>query len=144
MKGKLGQALVSMICLLLAWKMTDGLEGSEFGGGTITGPVLSMVDAAILFFLLSLLLVFWLRRASALLTGVGCLLCLPLNLPLLAPGPFRRIALGQWSVALQSNFVLSRWTLGWALALLLGICISLMNFVKAPVTEASATELRQR
>lgn len=116
-KQKLGQALVSVVCTVLTWKLTFAVEGTEASGGTVTGPLLSLVDFATLLFIASLLLLLWLPRTAAILTCLAALLCLPLSLLFLAPGPFRRVVGGLWSVPLQSNSVFSWWTVGWFLTL---------------------------
>lgn len=124
-KRTLVQATGSVICLAFTWRLTYGLGGTEFSGGTITGPLLSMSDFAILLFLVSTTLVFWLPRTTALLTALACLFSLPMCLLFVAPGPFRRITGGVWSVPLQSNFVLTIPTLGWALMLIVTLGFSI-------------------
>lgn len=118
-------ALLSLICIVLNWKLTIGLDGTEFPGGRITGPLHSMSDAAFVLFIVSLLLLIRLPRVSAAASGIATLLCIPLSFLLLAPGPFRRIAGGKWTAPLDSNFVLSRWTVGWSLALLTSVAVAL-------------------
>jgi hypothetical protein len=85
---KLWQAIGSILCLAITCRLTWPLDGSEFSGGRITGPLLDMADAGILLFALSLLIGFWLRRIAALAALAATLLCLPLCLLFLAPGPF--------------------------------------------------------
>lgn len=129
MSGKrmLMQATGSVICLAFTWRLTYGLGGTEFSGGTITGPLLSMSDVAILLFLVSTILVFWLPRTMGLLTTLACLLSLPMCLLFLAPGPFRRTTGGVWSVPLQSNLVLTASTLGWAVILIVTFGVAIWN-----------------
>jgi hypothetical protein len=38
------QAGGCLLCVFLALRNTDGLEGTEFSGGWLTGPLLSMED----------------------------------------------------------------------------------------------------
>ena len=117
-KRRLTQAAASVICVAFTWRLTYGLSGTEFSGGSITGPLLSMSECAILLFVVSIVLAFWLPRTTAVLTTLACLLSFPMCLLFLAPGPFRRIAGRVWSAPIQSNFVLTIPTLGWALMLI--------------------------
>lgn len=126
-KRTLMQATGSVICLAFTWRLTYGLGATEFSGGTITGPLLSMSDVAILLFLVSTILVFWLPRTTALLTALACLLSLPMCLLFLAPGLFRRIAGGAWSAPLQSNFMLTTSTVGWAVMLIVTFGVAIWN-----------------
>ena len=118
-------ALLSLICILLSWKLTMALGGTEFSGGRITGPLCSMPEFALLLFTISLILVIRLPRTSAAFVSIAALLCIPLSFLLLAPGPFRRITGGEWTVPLQSNFVLSLWNVGWGFALAACLVVSI-------------------
>ena len=106
-------ALFSLLSISLNWKLTSGLGETEFSGGRITGPLFRMSEAALLLLAISLVLVIRMPRLGAAVVVLASLLCIPLSLLLLAPGPFRRTATGEWSVPLRSNFVLSWWTVGW-------------------------------
>src|SRR5229473_3164725 len=86
------------------------LEGTEFGGGRLTGPLLTLYDVGALLFILALLLVFFYRRIAAAITILASLLCLPIYFYFTAPGPFRRVFRGEYKVPLQANFVWDRWT----------------------------------
>jgi hypothetical protein len=44
------QAISCLLCVLFALKITDGLAGTEFSGGRLTGPLLSMADIGSFFF----------------------------------------------------------------------------------------------
>src|SRR6185437_5102651 len=123
----LTQVIGSVICLAFTWKLTYGLGATEFSGGRITGPLLAMSDFAMLLFLLSTILILWLPRTTALFTALACLLCFPICFLFLAPGPFRRIAGGVWSVPLQSNFALTIPTMNWALILVVTLGVSIWN-----------------
>ena len=123
----LTQVIGSVICLAFTWKLTYGLGATEFSGGRITGPLLAMSDFAMLLFLLSTILILWLPRTTALFTALACLFCFPICFLFLAPGPFRRIAGGVWSVPLQSNFALTIPTMNWALILVVTLGVSIWN-----------------
>ena len=120
---KLLLALLSLISIAVDWKVTTRLGETEFSGGSISGPLFRMSEAAFPLFVIALLLIVRLPRAGAAVIAVASLLCTPLSLLLLAPGPFRRIAGGQWSV--PSNLVLSWWTLGWEFSIAACLAISL-------------------
>lgn len=122
------QAIGSILCLVITCRLTWSLDGTEFSGGRITGPLLNMVDAAILLFALSLVGLWW-RRVSAVVALAATLLCLPMSVLFLAPGPFRRVVGGIWSVPLQSNFDWSPWTIAWPIALLATMLVCLLNAV---------------
>lgn len=126
-KRMLIQATGSVVCLAFTWRLTYGLGRTEFSGGRITGPLLSMSDFAILLFLVSTILVFWLPRTMAFLAGLACVLCFPLCALFLAPGPCRKIVGGVWSVPLQSNLVLTASTLGWAVILIATFVVAIWN-----------------
>ena len=123
-------AVTCIICIGLNWRLTAGLQGTEFSGGTVTGSLLSMSDLAVLLFVVSLFLVFWMRRTAAALMGIGALLCLPLSLLILAPGLFRKLVGGLWSVPLQSNFTFNKWVIAWFLALLASLVIAIGTLVR--------------
>lgn len=89
--GQLIQAGIFIVCILLALQLTDGLEGTEFGGGWLTGPLLSMADIGTVLFILALVLTFVLPRVAAGIGLVSCLLCLPLYGFFVAPVAFAHI-----------------------------------------------------
>jgi hypothetical protein len=126
-KGKFLQVLGSILCLAIEWKLTGSLESTEFAGGIVTGPLLHITYAGLLLFTASLLSVLWLGRFSAIAGLLASLLSLPLALLFLAPGPFRHVVGGIWSVPLQSSFVLNEWTVGWFVVLLLTATICVKN-----------------
>ena len=88
----------------------SAVDGSEFVGGRITGPLLNLSDAGLLLFCLAVLLLFWFPRFSALIGISASLLVSPLLLYFLAPGPFRRMFRGEWSVPLKSSFAWNTWS----------------------------------
>lgn len=137
-KQKLAQALGSVLCLAIGWKLTGPLGGSEFSGGSVTGPLLNMADSGALLFVVSLLVLFWLRRVAAVTGLAASLLCLPLCLLLLAPGPFRHLVGGEWSGPPQSSFAWSRWKVGWTIALLATMFVCLRNLASARAGTKSA------
>ena len=55
--GQAFQAGSFLLCVYLALQLTRGLDGTEFSGGWLTGPVLSMADSGTLLFILAISLV---------------------------------------------------------------------------------------
>src|SRR4051812_12333797 len=103
-RGRKPQLLQGVVCLLCAGvtcRYGFLIEGTEFSGGRVTGPLLDMNDVGSLLFVLALLLTFFFRRMAATVTLIASLLCLPLFLYFTAPGPFRRLfGKAEWSVPL--------------------------------------------
>jgi hypothetical protein len=104
------------------------LDGSEFVGGRITGPVFDLAEAGLLLFGLSLLLLFWFPRISAVIAIVASLLVSPLLLYFVAPGPFHRMFQGEWSVPLSSNFAWNTWAVFGMVAVLAALLVSVQSF----------------
>ena len=127
MKQKFRQAGICLLCVALAWRYGAELEGTEFGGGRITGPLLDLYDVGLLFFILALLLTFFYLRIAAAIALAASLLCLPLYLDLAAPGPFRWVFRGQYSVPITAGFVWNRSNVVGILSLSLATCVSVGN-----------------
>jgi len=86
--GKAFQAGNFLLCFILALQVTNGLDGTEFSGGWLTGPLLSMADIGTLLFILALVLTFFFPRVAAVIGLVSSLLCVPLCCFFIAPVPF--------------------------------------------------------
>jgi len=113
------QAGSCLIGLVVAWKYSLALEGTEFSGGRITGPLLTVHFIGSALFILALVLTFIRLRIAAAGVFVASLRCLPVYLYFVAPGFFRWVFPGEYSVPLTSNF---KWE-GWATA---GILVVLL------------------
>jgi hypothetical protein len=74
-----------LMCFLLALRNTKGLEGTEFSGGWLTGPLLSMTDVGTILFAIAFIAAFFFPRIAAGVALVSSALCLPLYLYFLAP-----------------------------------------------------------
>ncbi len=85
------QALGCLLCVVAALRNTGGLEGTEFSGGWLTGPLLSMADIGTLLFLLSMVVTFVYPRVAAATGIVSSMLCVPLYFFFIAPVPFNRV-----------------------------------------------------
>ena len=57
-KTKLTQAAACLLCAVVVRRYGSDLEGTEFSGGWLTGPLLHMKDVGSLLFVLALLLTF--------------------------------------------------------------------------------------
>jgi hypothetical protein len=102
---KLWQTGSCLLCVIAERSYSVGLAGTEFSGGRITGPILDSYDVGIVLFVLAALLTFVYPRVAA-AAGIGAaLMCFPLYFYFTAPGPFRRIFPGEYSVPTHTNFV---------------------------------------
>src|SRR5579864_9746616 len=87
-KQKSIQAVSCLFCLIM-WRYGPKLDGTEFSGGWLTGPLLTLYNSGTLLYGTALLLTFIFRRISAAITIVASLLCLLLYAYFVAPGHFR-------------------------------------------------------
>ena len=85
------QAGSFLVCVSLAWQISSGYEGTEFSGGWLTGPLLSMEDVGIPLFIVAIVLTFVFPRVAAAIGLSASVLCLPLYLFFIAPLPFAEI-----------------------------------------------------
>jgi hypothetical protein len=134
------QAVSCLLCFILAWAYLDDIGASEFSGGWLTGPLFKMADYGCTLFFLSLFLTFFLRRIAGVTALVASLLCMPFYLYFLAPGPFRRVFKGEYSVPLQTSFVWNTWAIAGILSLLLAIVVSLPCLAAADCQSIPAPE----
>jgi hypothetical protein len=128
-KIKMMQAAACLLCATIVWRYGSSLEGTEFSGGRVTGPLLDMKDAGSVLFLLALLLTFFYRRIAATATLMACLLCLPLYLYFAAPGLFRWAFRGEYSVPLQASFFWSKWNVMGIVALAIAACAGIRSLL---------------
>jgi|SRR5882724_4802687 len=114
------QALSCFLCIAFVFRNLNGLEGSEFKAGKVTGSLLNATEVGILLFLLAFCLTFFYRRAASSIGMTAALLSLPLYLYFVAPGPFRWMFPGEYSVPVAGNFV-------WSSVRVIGIAILLVT-----------------
>jgi hypothetical protein len=81
------------------WRF-QGLDGTEFSGGWLSGPMLKVQFAGILLLALAIFVASAYPRAAAVITLVAVLCCLPPHLFFLLPGAFP----GERSVPVNSYF----------------------------------------
>jgi hypothetical protein len=73
-------AVSCLVYVIVALRNTNGLEGTEFSGGWLTRPLLSMIDIGTVLFVLAVILTFIYPRISRAIGLASSLLCLPLYL----------------------------------------------------------------
>jgi hypothetical protein len=85
------QAGSCLLCVVLDLRITSGLGESEFSGGWLTGPLLSMDNIGTALFVLAIALTFVVPRVAAATGLASTLLCVPLYLFFIAPVAFAQI-----------------------------------------------------
>lgn len=106
--------LLAALCVLgtvVTWRFSDYLGPTEFSGGTVTGPLWRFQDLAGDLFPLAAIAAFFYRRVAAVMAFVACVLALPLYVYFIAPGPFRMLFPGEYSVPLTRSYVWDPWSL---------------------------------
>jgi hypothetical protein len=126
-RQKLLQAASCLVCVIVAERDSFVLGLTEFSGGSLAGPILDSLDIGSLLFVLARVLTFVRPRIAAALAIVASLLCLPLYLYFTAPGPFRRVFGGEYSVRVHANFVWDRSASWGLLAVAVALCICISN-----------------
>jgi len=122
---KILQAASLLLSAVLAWKNQGPVEGTEFSGGWLTGSMLTLSQVGSLLCIAALLATFWFPRAAATTGLIASLLCLPLYLYFVAPGPCRWVFRGEYSVPLQANFVYDKWAIAGILGVLVVVFVCL-------------------
>ena len=124
-----------LFCAILAWKYEFSLEGSEFSAGTVTNPVLEMLNVGAYLFVAALPTIFLCRRqVSGAVTLLASLFCLPFYLYFAIPGPFRWVFKGNYHVPLVTNFVLQKWSMIGIAALAIAAGLGLHGMLRARIT----------
>jgi len=136
-KYQLWQASSFALCIAVAWTQLD-LAGSEFSGGRVTGPIFSLFESGFLVFVLAMLLTFMYRRVGAVMGIAASLLCVPLYLYVIAPGPFRFIFPGNWKSPLEANLIWNTWAIAGLLSLAVAVFGSVRSFSGARHREMPA------
>ncbi len=132
-KQELLQAGSCLLCLAVASLHLDSLGNSEFIGGWLTGPLFTIADYGTDLLIPAIVLTFFYPRITVVIALMGSLLYLPLNLYLIAPGLFRLIFKGEYSVPPRADFVWNNWAIAGIASLLLVILFCLRSlFAAAP------------
>ena len=127
-KQEFWQAGSCLLCLAIAWIRLDDIGASEFIGGRVTGSLFTMADIGSFLFIPALILTFFYRQIPAGIALMAALLCLPLYLYFIAPGPFRWAFKGEYSVPLRANFVWNNWAIAGIISLIVVTFICLRSF----------------
>jgi hypothetical protein len=90
-KPQLWLAVSCLMCVIVALRNTNRLDGTEFSGGWLTGPLLSMIDIGTVLFVVAVIVTFMYPRIARAIALASSLLCLPLYLYFIAPVPFNQI-----------------------------------------------------
>ena len=75
----------------------------------MTGPVFRIFDVSFVLYLAAAAGLLLFRRVAAVIALVAALLALPMYLYFVAPGPFRALTGGVYSVHVAANFVWNTW-----------------------------------
>jgi hypothetical protein len=117
-------AVICVVCAVVGGLFASPLEASEFSGGTVTGPLLSVHSFSLLLFLLSALVTFFLPRIAAAMSLCAVAASLPLYLFFLAPGLLRAVFGGEWSVPAIGLFA---WNAGAAAAIAVSLFVAVTS-----------------
>lgn len=134
---QLSLAASCLMCIILALRNTEGLEGTEFSGGWLTGPLLSMIGVGTVLFALAFIAAFFFPRIASAIGFFSSLLCLPLYLYLIAPVQFNLIfgSGHQFKVQPIPNFPSERiWASAGVLILMVTGYFCLLGFQRSRVT----------
>jgi hypothetical protein len=118
------------MCFFLALRNTKGLEGTEFSGGWLTGPLLSMTDVGTILFAIAFIAAFFFPRIAAGVALVSSALCLPLYLYFMAPVHFNQIfgSGHEFKVPPGTDFHVDVWVLAGLLVLAVTVYLCLHGF----------------
>ena len=132
--GQRFQAGSFLLCSILALQVISRLDGTEFSGGWLTGPLLTMADLGTALFVLSLVLTFLIPRVTTAIGLVSSLLCLPLCCFFIAPVPFAQVFASGHAFAVQQapGF---HWNT-WPVTTLVAVAFALYVCVRRLVTGA--------
>ena len=117
-------AVICVVCAVVGGLFTEQLWAAEFSGGTVTGRLLSLHSFSLLLFLLSAFVTFFLPRIAAAMGLCAVAASLPLYLFFLAPGLFRAVFGGEWSVPPIGLFA---WNAGAAAALAASLFVAVTS-----------------
>jgi hypothetical protein len=117
--NQLSLALSCLVGALVVVQNTKTLSGTEFSGGWLTGPLLSIAEIGMVLCLLAFGVAFAHARVAAAIGLASSLLCLPLYLYLIAPIPFTELfrLRHEFKVQAIGGFHLDSWAIMGVLSL---------------------------
>jgi hypothetical protein len=130
-KQKLWHAAAFLAAVGILWLHLDDF-GGEFIGGWLTGKILSMADSGGILFLFALVLTIFLPRIASGVALLASLLCLPLYLYVVAPGPFRQLFKGEYKGSLNQPFVWNWWAAVGIASIILAAAFSVRGIYLKP------------
>lgn len=142
-RQEIWRAFSCVLCIVVAWPHLNAVGASEFIGGRLTGPLFEMAEYGIIFFLLAVLLIPFYRRTTTVMALIASLLCMPFYLYFVAPGPFRRVFKGEYSVPSRAPFVWNIWAIAGILTLAVAIVLSIRCLAAASFESIPELENRE-
>ncbi|HEX3119347.1 MAG TPA: hypothetical protein VHP80_09660 [Candidatus Acidoferrum sp.] len=136
-KQKLLQATAYLAGVGVLWIRLDDFGNSEFIGGWLTGRIFSMADDGGMLFLLALILTIFLPRIASVAALLASLLCLPLYLYAVAPGPFRRVFRGMYAGMIPPSFVWDWWAVTGIATVIFAAFLSIQSLRSRPAIKRS-------
>jgi hypothetical protein len=136
-KQKLLQGVAFLAGVGVLWIRLDDFGNSEFIGGWLTGRIFSMADDGGILFLFALVLIIFLPRIASVAALLASLLCLPLYLYVVAPGPFRRVFRGQYAGMIQHSFFWNWWAVTGIATVIFAVFVSVHSLRSRPVIKGS-------
>lgn len=127
-----------LLCAVLALHITSGLDESEFSGGWLTGPLLSMADDGTLLFIAAAIMTFFFQRVAAVMGIASSLLSLPLYCFFIAPIPFAHVFARNHEFKVQPTAGFHWHT--WPMAALLTISVACYVCIHTLVTRRSQSQ----
>jgi hypothetical protein len=117
-------AVICVVCAVVGGLFTEQLGAAEFSGGTVTGPLLSVHGFSLVLFVLSAVATFFLPPVAAAIGLCAAAASIPLYFFFLAPGLFRAVFGGEWSVPPIGLFA---WNAGAAAALAASLFVAVTS-----------------
>lgn len=123
------QIVSFLACAATGWVTSETVATTEFSGGRVTGPLLTLQDSGLYLFLAAVLLTFLSRRLAAGIALIASLVSLPFYLYFVVPGLFRFLFKGEYSVPLRAYIVWDGSAIAGILTLALAGYVCLHSFL---------------
>ena len=106
-RRKLINFVVYLCCGVFTLLLWDNAYGTEFGGGTLTGPLTCICGFGVLSFIITVFTIFNASRLTFYAAIISILLCLPMESYLVLPGVYQRLFPGFYSVPSKKLYSLN-------------------------------------